>query len=113
MKANEPTDQSKLTKEEAIEALKQLEKKLGRVPKKADLPDALRNRIRVLFGKWCYALAESGLVTPSEKVLEKRRKRAEHKAQVAERMKKREAEKKQRQRERRIQKMKEKEAEKQ
>lgn len=85
MKANETSGQTALTREEAIAALQQLAKDLGHNPKKSELPESLRNQIRVIFGKWCYAQAEAGLVVPSEKVLEKRRKRAEHKAKVAER----------------------------
>ena len=100
MKAN-PSDQIPQTKEEGIAALQALAKELGHAPKKSELPEALRNRVRVLFGKWCYAQAEAGFVIPSEKVQEKRRKRAEHKVQVAERQKKREEKKREEQRKKR------------
>lgn len=79
-----------VTKEEAIRVMQQLAEELGRTPKREDLPEEIRNRIRPLFEKWCYALEEAGLRIPSEKVQEKRRKRAEHKAAVAARQKKRE-----------------------
>lgn len=93
MKADNPSDQIPQTKEEGIAALQALAKELGHNPKKSELPEQLRNRIRVLFGKWCYAQAEAGFVIPSEKVQEKRRKREEHKRQVAERQKAREEKK--------------------
>lgn len=100
MEAKTPSDQKHLTREEAIAAIRQLADDLGRVPKKSDLPEDLRNRIRVLFEKWCYALEASGLVVPSEKVQEKRRKREAHKAAVAARAAKREAKKKEQRRDR-------------
>ena len=91
MKAEKPSDQIPMTKEEGIAALQALAKELGHNPKKSELPEPLRNRVRVLFGKWCYAQAEAGFVIPSEKVQEKRRKREEHKQQVAARQKAKEA----------------------
>lgn len=106
MEANKPSDQKNLTREEAIAAIRLLADDLGRVPKKADLPDDLRNRIRVLFEKWCYALEASGLVIPSEKVQEKRRKREAHKAAVAARAEKRKAKKEQQEREKRLERLK-------
>lgn len=100
MKAS-PSDQIPATKEEGIAALQALAEELGHAPKKSELPEALRNRVRVLFGKWCYAQAEAGFVIPSEKVQEKRRKREEHKRQVAERQAKRDAEKREAKRKKR------------
>lgn len=91
MKAYNSTDPPQVTKEEAISAMRQLAEELGRPPKKNELPPRIGNRIRPLFEKWCYALEEAGLRTPSEKVLEKRRKRDEHRKAVAARKKKREA----------------------
>ena len=89
MEANKPSDQKVLTKEEAISQIRALADELGHVPKKNELPDPLKNRIRPLFEKWCYALEASGLVVPSERVQEKRRKREAHKAAVAARAAKR------------------------
>lgn len=106
MEANKPSDQKKLTREEAIAEIRRLADELGRVPKKADLPDDLRNRIRVLFEKWCYALEASGLVVPSEKVQEKRRKREAHRAAVAARAEKRKAKKEQQEKEKRAERLK-------
>ena len=94
MKANENIDPPQVTREEAIAVMQQVAKELGRVPKKEDIPERVRNRIRPLFEKWCYALEAAGLRTPSEKVLEKRRKREEHRAAVEARRLKREANKK-------------------
>lgn len=93
MKAEKPTDQTKLTREEAIAALQQLATDLGHNPKKSELPPYLHNQIRAIFGKWCYAQEAAGFVVPSERVQEKRRKREEHKAIVAKRQEKREQEK--------------------
>ena len=89
MEAGKPSDQKGLTKEEAILQIRALADELGHVPKKSELPDPLKNRIRPLFEKWCYALEASGLVVPSERVQEKRRKREAHKAAVAVRAAKR------------------------
>ncbi len=99
-------DNTKLTREEAIAAIRKLADDLGHVPKKSELPDDLRNRIRVLFEKWCYALEASGLVVPSEKVQEKRRRREAHKAAVAARAAKREEKKKKEKAEKRAAKLK-------
>ena len=96
MKANNTSGQTSLTREEAIAAIQQLARDLGHDPKKSELPEYLRNQIRAIFGKWCYAQEAAGLVVPSQKVQEKRRKREEHKARVAERQAKREEEKKKR-----------------
>ncbi len=93
MKAEKTSDQTHLTREEAIAALQKLASDLGHNPKKSELPPDLHNQIRSLFGKWCYAQEAAGLVVPSERVQEKRRKREEHKARVAERQKQREQEK--------------------
>lgn len=93
MKAEKPSDQTHLTREEAIAAIQKLASDLGHNPKKSELPPDLHNQIRSLFGKWCYAQEAAGLVVPSERVQEKRRKREEHKAKVAERQKQREQEK--------------------
>ena len=89
MEANKPSDQKVLTKEDARKEIRALADELGHVPKKSELPDPLKNRIRPLFEKWCYALEASGLVVPSERVQEKRRKREAHKAAVAARAAKR------------------------
>lgn len=94
MKAEIPSDQAPMTRDEAIIALRKLADELGHVPKKSELPEPIRNRIRPLFEKWCYALEASGLVIPSEKVQQKRRAKEEHRRQVAERQKKRDEKKK-------------------
>ena len=93
MKATDNTSTQPITKEEAIAVIQQLAEELGRPPKKSELPDEVSFRIKPLFGKWCYALEEADLRHPSEKVLEKRRKRDEHRAAVDRRRKKREAKK--------------------
>ena len=93
MEATDNTSTNQITKEEAIAAIRKMAEELGRQPKKSELPDEISFRIKPLFGKWCYALEEAGLRHPSEKVLEKRRKRDEHRAAVDRRRKKREAKK--------------------
>ncbi len=102
MEANTPSDQKVLTKEDAIKEIRALADELGHVPKKSELPDPLKNRIRPLFEKWCYALEASGLVVPSERVQEKRRKREAHKAAVAARAVKRAEKEKKRKEEERL-----------
>ncbi len=94
MKANLTSDQQDLLREELIQEIHQFVEELGHNPKKSELPPELHSRIRSVFGKWCYAQEAAGLVVPSERVQEKRRKREEHKARVAERQKKRDEEKK-------------------
>ena len=94
MKANLTSDQQDLLREELIQEIHQYVEELGHNPKKSELPPELHSRIRSVFGKWCYAQEAAGLVVPSERVQEKRRKREEHKARVAERQKKRDEEKK-------------------
>ena len=103
MKANNTSDQTVLIREETIKELQQLAADLGHNPKKSELPPDLHSRVRSVFGKWCYAQEAAGFVVPSERVREKRRKREEHKARVAERQEKREEEKKAREQERRAQ----------
>ncbi len=61
-------------KEELIRMLIVKQEKLGRRPKKADLPDYLKVEYRKAFGKWCYALEAAGLSVPSERVLARRRR---------------------------------------
>ena len=58
--------------------LKEMEQKLGRRPKKSDLSNKDLGAIRKCFGKWCYALEATGLWQPSERTLEKRRRKAEN-----------------------------------
>lgn len=94
MKANEKSSSPPITKEEAIVIIQNMAKELGRPPKKSELPDEIKCRIKPLFDKWCYALEETGLKIPSEKVQEKRRKREEHRQAVERRRIKREAKKK-------------------
>ena len=94
MKANLTSDQQDLLREELIQEIHQFVEELGHNPKKSELPPELHSKIRSVFGKWCYAQEAAGLVVPSERVQEKRRKREEHKARVAERQKKRDEEKK-------------------
>ena len=91
MKANSHDSPSQITKEEAVKQILELADELGRPPKKSELPEEIRCRIKPLFDKWCYALEEVGLKVPSEKVMEKRRKREAHRAAVAARKEKREA----------------------
>ena len=97
MKANSHNSPSQITKEEAIKQLLELADELGRPPKKSELPEEIRCRIKPLFDKWCYALEEVGLKIPSEKVMEKRRKREAHRAAVEARKEKREAKARERQ----------------
>ena len=94
MKAQDASDQKDLMREEVIREIQQLAADLGHNPKKSELPSELHSKIRSVFGKWCYAQEAAGLVVPSERVQEKRRKREAHKAKVAERQQKREQEKK-------------------
>ena len=60
------------TKEELVEFLLKKRDELGRVPTKKDIPEEMRPYYRVYFGKWCYALEETGIVIPSEHTLERR-----------------------------------------
>lgn len=60
---------SKLINERAVE--------LGRKPKRADMDPKDLDQIKRVFGKWCYALEESGQQTPSEKTLERRKHKRE------------------------------------
>ena len=62
------------TKEELRDFLYKKQEELGHKPTKKDIPDKMRPYYRVYFGKWCYALEECGLVIPSEKTLERRRR---------------------------------------
>ena len=62
------------TKEELIKILLTKREKLGRKPKKADIPECLIVEYRKAFGKWCYALEAAGLSVPSEQVLARRRR---------------------------------------
>ncbi len=94
MKATTTSGQTRLTRDEALAELHKLADELGHDPKKSELPEFLRNQVRTIFGKWCYAQEAAGFVVPSLKVQEKRRKREEHKARVAERQAKREEAKK-------------------
>ena len=96
MKAKLTSDQQDLLREELIQEIHQFVEELGHNPKKSELPPELHSRIRSVFGKWCYAQEAAGLVVPRERVQDKRRKRVEHKARVAERQKKRDEEKKER-----------------
>ena len=60
------------TKEELVEFLLNKREELGKVPTKKDIPEEMRPYYRVYFGKWCYALEETGIVIPSERTLERR-----------------------------------------
>ena len=62
------------TKEELTEYLIRKRDELGRVPTRKDIPEMMRPYYRVYFGKWCYALEKTGIVIPSEKTLERRRR---------------------------------------
>ena len=62
------------TKEELVEFLLKKRDELGKTPTKKDIPEEMRPYYRVYFGKWCYALEETGIVIPSEKTLERRRR---------------------------------------
>jgi hypothetical protein len=70
--------------------LKELEKDLGRRPKKSDLSNKDLGAIRKCFGKWCYALEVAGLQVPSPETIERRlhsktkigRKRAAQKERI-------------------------------
>lgn len=67
------------TKEELVEFLLKKRDELGRKPTKKDIPEEMRPYYRVYFGKWCYALEETGIVIPSEHTLERRaRKKARY-----------------------------------
>ena len=67
------------TEEELRDFLYKKRDELGRVPTRKDIPEKMRPYYRVYFGKWCYALEETGVVTPSEKTLERRaRKKARY-----------------------------------
>ena len=69
------------TKEELTEYLVRKQEELGRRPTKKDIPDNMKPYYRVYFKKWCYALEECGLVTPSERTLARRaRHKNRHKA---------------------------------
>ena len=63
------------TKEELTEYLIKKRDELGRVPTRKDIPEKMRPYYRVYFGKWCYALEETGIVIPSEHTLERRAKK--------------------------------------
>lgn len=63
------------TKEELVEFLLKKRDELGRKPTKKDIPEEMRPYYRVYFGKWCYALEETGIVVPSEHTLERRAKK--------------------------------------
>ena len=63
------------TKEELVEFLLKKRDELGRKPTKKDIPEEMRPYYRVYFGKWCYALEETGIVIPSEHTLERRAKK--------------------------------------
>ena len=54
------------TKEELVEFLLKKRDELGKTPTKKDIPEQMRPYYRVYFGKWCYALEETGIVVPSE-----------------------------------------------
>ncbi len=58
-----------------VKLLLDMEKKLGRRPKKSDPTEKDLGAIRKCFGKWCYALEASGLQIPSPETIERRLKR--------------------------------------
>ena len=62
------------TREELLDYLLKKRDELGRKPTKKDIPERMRPYYRVYFGKWCYALEETGIVIPSEHTLERRAK---------------------------------------
>ena len=55
-----------------VKLLLDMEKQLGRTPKKSDLSGKDLGAIRKCFGKWCYALEVSGLQEPSPETIERR-----------------------------------------
>ena len=60
-----------------IELLQRKAEELGRRPRKTDLESEDLGNIRSNFGKWCYALEEAGLTTPSKATVERRRNKIE------------------------------------
>ena len=62
------------SREELIGILLRMEQKLGRRPKKSDIPDDIKPAYRKVFGKWLYALEAAGLSVPSERTIERRRR---------------------------------------
>lgn len=55
-----------------VKLLLDMEKQLGRTPKKSDLSGKDLGAIRKCFGKWCYALEVSGPQEPSPETIERR-----------------------------------------
>ena len=60
------------TREELIAILLAEQRRLGRQPKKSDMPEELKPIYRKVFGKWCYALEAAGIVIPSQRTLDRR-----------------------------------------
>lgn len=52
----------------AEELLRQKQKKLGRLPKKADFDNATCSRIKAFLGPWPRALEAAGLKEPSNSI---------------------------------------------
>ena len=50
----------------AIDTLRKCAQELGRAPKKADVDDALRARIKTFLGPWPRALEAAGLKSPKK-----------------------------------------------
>ena len=82
------------TKEELTEYLIKKRDELGKVPAKKDIPEQMRPYYRVYFGKWCYALEETGVVIPSEKTLERRARKKERYDELHKKLRARAKEKK-------------------
>ena len=65
------------TRQQLVDMLWEIKNEKGRPPTRKDLPDGMFPYFRNEFGKWCYALEESGVKPASEAVLERRRRKKE------------------------------------
>ena len=65
----------RLNRQELIDLLQKRREDLGRNPTRKDMPEGTIGAYRSEFDKWVYALEAAGFKHPSEKTLQRRRKR--------------------------------------
>lgn len=68
-------EKKRYTRQELIDLLLQKQEELGRVPTRKDMPEGTLAAYKSEFNKWVYALEAAGVRTPSEKTLERRKKK--------------------------------------
>ena len=67
------------TRQQLIDMLWEMKNETGRQPTVKDLPEGMLQHYRSEFGKWCYALQESGIKPRSQEAIERKRIRKKEK----------------------------------